>query len=909
LKDFNPKLMPNEKVKIRLLIDTKNDEIDGLWYAKGDGEFIQVNPFGNIGEPFGYTSYMPVETNNRFNQVMVYATGTGAFAPGDEGVRLYYIRCWTDMPSKLELAEEKLNESFDSIIGESGVVRGDIELPSSIAEYPDIKIDWSSSDPSVIDSNGKVVLPENNTEIELKATLGFESAAYADITRKVTYKILVGGINDEEYVIINDNFFGDSALNYWNVSSTGGSASIKNGKIVIDKNSDGTLMVKRSLVGADSPFVLNGKVNIKAKIGSENAVSSTYFIDHAGNKSIGMGFLQNAGQEFAYYHKNDTYKANTSSEVETQIELNSENGSADIYHNSGNIANGAGFIDTLSGISEINTVVENGKVSFSQLRVWVPNSKRLELMKEQLTWEAISADSKDNVTYVKLIENMPAGVKVSWTSSDEAIIGTDGSFKRPANDTAIKLVAKLYKAEKPSDFVEKEFDIVVCAADYGNLAYSKAVSTNLTTVSGTISSITDGSVNTGFSGGISKKKGEIVVDLGAKVPVSSVLLSGDNSAIKAFTIDVSSDNSTWTTVHTGDSPDGLIKITPCLARYVRLNITDIKSGGNVNINEFEVRFAATDAECAQADADELKINSDYVIKSDIELPRTGIFGSSITWESSNDEILSDDGKLLKKPVNDTVVVLKATITRGSAVKTKTFSHVVEGTSNGTVSPGGSGGGGGGGGGGGASGGSIGGGAYFPTDVDSAETPQYESRPTSKVFNDIDNVAWAYESILGLEKAGIVSGNGNGGFEPLRAVKREEFVKMLLLTLDVDMEQTGAELPFSDCEETQWYSDYIAIAYKAGIVKGTSDTEFGIGQPVTRQDMAVMLHRAMETLGYTLPEGEAKVFGDVESISEYALGAVDALSAAGYLNGDEAGCFNPSVFANRAEVAKLLYQLL
>lgn len=181
--------------------------------------------------------------------------------------------------------------------------------------------------------------------------------------------------------------------------------------------------------------------------------------------------------------------------------------------------------------------------------------------------------------------------------------------------------------------------------------------------------------------------------------------------------------------------------------------------------------------------------------------------------------------------------------------------------------------------------------------------QTENEP----FSDIGSYAWAKESIISLYSKGIVSGRDDGKFYPADAVRREEFVKMLVSGLGLN--QKDINIGFIDVEENMWYAPYIFAASEAGLVKGIEDNVFGVGRNVTRQDIAVFLYRAAGFLNVELPKITTPVFDDKESISAYALDAVNALSKAGIINGNENGEFAPQKSATRAETARLIAEFL
>ena len=175
-----------------------------------------------------------------------------------------------------------------------------------------------------------------------------------------------------------------------------------------------------------------------------------------------------------------------------------------------------------------------------------------------------------------------------------------------------------------------------------------------------------------------------------------------------------------------------------------------------------------------------------------------------------------------------------------------------------------------------------------------------------VYTDIDDVIWARNAIVTLTDMGIVKGREPLKFYPNENIKREEFVKMLVVALADDAKE--AELSFTDTDKNAWYYTFIAKAVNEGIVKGYSDTLFGIGNNITREDLCVMAYNAIkeenaETVEINLP------FNDAEEISDYAKEAVSFLSANGVVNGVGDKLFAPKATATRAQAAKIIYMLL
>ncbi|MBQ4110229.1 MAG: S-layer homology domain-containing protein [Clostridia bacterium] len=178
----------------------------------------------------------------------------------------------------------------------------------------------------------------------------------------------------------------------------------------------------------------------------------------------------------------------------------------------------------------------------------------------------------------------------------------------------------------------------------------------------------------------------------------------------------------------------------------------------------------------------------------------------------------------------------------------------------------------------------------------------------KNFNDIENVSWAKEAILALADRNIVSYNAEQKFLPDNMITREEFVK-LLVTL-FGLESNGSEIPFTDVNTSDWFYPYISAAYQNGLCRGVTETEFGAGQPVKRQDIAVLVLRAMEAQGKKLDYlRDPLTFTDSNNIDSYALESINILNSAKILNGNDKGEFLPKNSATRAEAAVIIYGLV
>ena len=96
--------------------------------------------------------------------------------------------------------------------------------------------------------------------------------------------------------------------------------------------------------------------------------------------------------------------------------------------------------------------------------------------------------------------------------------------------------------------------------------------------------------------------------------------------------------------------------------------------------------ALTDEEAVQSDKDELLIVGADSVKENLVLPTEGKNGTSITWESSDENCVKKDGTV-KRPVGaDKKVTLIATINRGKVSDTKEFSITFRNATSDSSSP-------------------------------------------------------------------------------------------------------------------------------------------------------------------------------------------------------------------------------
>lgn len=179
-----------------------------------------------------------------------------------------------------------------------------------------------------------------------------------------------------------------------------------------------------------------------------------------------------------------------------------------------------------------------------------------------------------------------------------------------------------------------------------------------------------------------------------------------------------------------------------------------------------------------------------------------------------------------------------------------------------------------------------------------------ARPTEvhMPFDDLSSANWAYKAVSVLADRGIVNGKTETEFYPNDYVTREEFLKMIVGSLN--LKATGeSKGRFTDVDDGMWYAPYVYAGYDNGVCRGVTENSFGIGQNIIRQDAAVMIYNVLSEKA----SGTGIAFADADSISDYAVSAVDTLSAMQIINGKGNNQFEPLSPLTRAEAAQIIYK--
>jgi hypothetical protein len=187
------------------------------------------------------------------------------------------------------------------------------------------------------------------------------------------------------------------------------------------------------------------------------------------------------------------------------------------------------------------------------------------------------------------------------------------------------------------------------------------------------------------------------------------------------------------------------------------------------------------------------------------------------------------------------------------------------------------------------------------DAPGTTEPEPGTPVPGQLFSDVPASYWASEAINELSELGCISGYPDGTFKPENRITRAEFAVVLVKAYNINV---AAGKVFDDTAG-HWAKDYIASAYAAGIVSGYDENSFGPDDPITREQMAVLIVKAA---GLPPAAGESQ-FTDSAAISGWAKGAVATAAENGIINGYPDQTFRPQGNATRAEAVTVIAKAL
>ncbi len=173
------------------------------------------------------------------------------------------------------------------------------------------------------------------------------------------------------------------------------------------------------------------------------------------------------------------------------------------------------------------------------------------------------------------------------------------------------------------------------------------------------------------------------------------------------------------------------------------------------------------------------------------------------------------------------------------------------------------------------------------------------------FTDLSDHVWASDAINALATDGIIKGTTASTYSPASNITRADFALLLVRAFKLESDSTEN---FADVQSGDYFAPELAIARNTGIVGGIGENKYAPRNNITRQDMMVIVYRALTSLGVEFGIYDEPQYPDFNTVADYARESVSALISAGLVNG-KSGYIAPTDYTTRAEVAVLIKRIL
>jgi DNA repair exonuclease SbcCD nuclease subunit len=176
------------------------------------------------------------------------------------------------------------------------------------------------------------------------------------------------------------------------------------------------------------------------------------------------------------------------------------------------------------------------------------------------------------------------------------------------------------------------------------------------------------------------------------------------------------------------------------------------------------------------------------------------------------------------------------------------------------------------------------------------------------FADVDSTQWYTEAVNFVTARQFFNGVSDGMFAPKMAMTRAMFAMVIANMEGADLSSYKTS-EFIDVDINAWYGKVTAWAVEKKIVSGVGNGRFDPDAQITREEMAVMLNNYIKYKDIKLTSVSQSVFADASAVSNWAKDAVTQIQSYGIISGVGENTFAPMANADRASVATIFTNLI
>ena len=190
----------------------------------------------------------------------------------------------------------------------------------------------------------------------------------------------------------------------------------------------------------------------------------------------------------------------------------------------------------------------------------------------------------------------------------------------------------------------------------------------------------------------------------------------------------------------------------------------------------------------------------------------------------------------------------------------------------------------------------------------SEVPMYFVR-----FPDVKNNTWYYNAVEFAVKNGYFSGNDDGTFAPGKNITRQDFVVVLSRIAGANLSKYSGKTGFADVPANAYYAKAIHWATDNGIISGYNAAKFGVGDPLTREQLVTILSRYAQKKGVNVTPNSAALnkmnsYSDAYKINPNMKNAIAWALYNKVISGMTSTTIAPQGNATRAQVAAILMNI-
>ena len=180
-------------------------------------------------------------------------------------------------------------------------------------------------------------------------------------------------------------------------------------------------------------------------------------------------------------------------------------------------------------------------------------------------------------------------------------------------------------------------------------------------------------------------------------------------------------------------------------------------------------------------------------------------------------------------------------------------------------------------------------------------------PADLPFTDVNDDDWFSDVVRYVYEQGLMTGTSDREFSPDLTTTRGMIVSILNR---LEGGPTAEAAGFTDVADGDWYADAVNWAASEGIVAGYEDNTFRPNDSITREQLAAMLMNYAAWKGEDVSaRAELSGYNDAASVSSWAAETVQWAVAEGLISGMPGNLMEPQGSATRAQVAAILERFL